>query len=43
MEGQSVTELKGSGGMGNTVWKTLADVKAENLGHGEKVRGLDAS
>ncbi|XP_051933461.1 replication protein A 70 kDa DNA-binding subunit isoform X1 [Hippocampus zosterae] len=36
MEGQSVTELKGSGGMGNSVWKTLADVKTENLGHGEK-------
>lgn len=38
MEGQSLTEMRtGSGGGGNTNWKTLADVKSEHLGHGEKV------
>jgi len=36
MDGQSMTEVKGSGG-GNTNWKTLSDVKTEHLGHGEKV------
>uniref|UniRef100_H3DFJ8 Replication protein A subunit n=1 Tax=Tetraodon nigroviridis TaxID=99883 RepID=H3DFJ8_TETNG len=37
MEGQSLTEMRtGSGGGGNTNWKTLADVKSEHLGHGEK-------
>ncbi|KAM6932268.1 replication protein A 70 kDa DNA-binding subunit isoform 2-T2 [Lycodopsis pacificus] len=35
MDGQSVTEAKGGGG-GNTNWKTLSDVKTENLGHGDK-------
>lgn len=35
MDGQSMTEVKGSGG-GNTNWKTLSDVKTEHLGHGEK-------
>lgn len=38
MEGQSLTEMKGGGGGGNTNWKTLSDVKNEHLGHGEKVR-----
>ncbi|XP_031429075.1 replication protein A 70 kDa DNA-binding subunit isoform X2 [Clupea harengus] len=37
MDGQSMTELRGGGGGGgNTNWKTLADVKTEHLGHGEK-------
>ncbi|XP_028275233.1 replication protein A 70 kDa DNA-binding subunit [Parambassis ranga] len=36
MDGQSLTEVKGAGGGGNTNWKTLADVKNEHLGHGEK-------
>ncbi|XP_076002199.1 replication protein A 70 kDa DNA-binding subunit [Genypterus blacodes] len=40
MEAQSVTEARGpgggGGGGGNTNWKTLADVKTEHLGHGEK-------
>ncbi|KAG5269201.1 hypothetical protein AALO_G00199390 [Alosa alosa] len=37
MDGQSMTELRGGGGGGgNTNWKTLADVKNEHLGHGEK-------
>ncbi|KAI4815055.1 hypothetical protein KUCAC02_005221 [Chaenocephalus aceratus] len=35
MDGQSLTEVKGSGG-GNTNWKTLSDVKTEHLGHGDK-------
>ncbi|XP_032360388.1 replication protein A 70 kDa DNA-binding subunit isoform X1 [Etheostoma spectabile] len=35
MDGQSLTEVKGSGG-GLTNWKTLADVKTEHLGHGDK-------
>uniref|UniRef100_A0A1A8D181 Replication protein A subunit n=1 Tax=Nothobranchius kadleci TaxID=1051664 RepID=A0A1A8D181_NOTKA len=35
MDGQSLTETKGSGG-GSTNWKTLSDVKNEHLGHGEK-------
>lgn len=40
MEGQSLTEMKTGGGGGNTNWKTLADVKTEHLGHGEKVHKL---
>uniref|UniRef100_A0A672GWM7 Replication protein A subunit n=1 Tax=Salarias fasciatus TaxID=181472 RepID=A0A672GWM7_SALFA len=36
VDGQSLTELRGSGGGGNTNWKTLTDVKTEHLGHGEK-------
>lgn len=41
MEGQSLTEMRsGSGGGGNTNWKTLSDVKTEHLGHGEKVLSL---
>uniref|UniRef100_A0A8D0AZC9 Replication protein A subunit n=1 Tax=Sander lucioperca TaxID=283035 RepID=A0A8D0AZC9_SANLU len=36
MDGQSLTEVKGSGG-GLTNWKTLSDVKTEHLGHGDKV------
>ncbi|XP_059188007.1 replication protein A 70 kDa DNA-binding subunit isoform X1 [Centropristis striata] len=35
MDGQSLTEVKGSGG-GPTNWKTLSDVKTEHLGHGDK-------
>ncbi|TNN66085.1 Replication protein A DNA-binding subunit [Liparis tanakae] len=35
LDGQSLTEMKGSGG-GATNWKTLSDVKTEHLGHGEK-------
>uniref|UniRef100_A0A8D0ATH8 Replication protein A subunit n=1 Tax=Sander lucioperca TaxID=283035 RepID=A0A8D0ATH8_SANLU len=35
MDGQSLTEVKGSGG-GLTNWKTLSDVKTEHLGHGDK-------
>ncbi|XP_056297124.1 replication protein A 70 kDa DNA-binding subunit [Pseudoliparis swirei] len=34
LEGQSLTEAKGSGGVTN--WKTLSDVKMEHLGHGDK-------
>uniref|UniRef100_A0A3Q3QNJ7 Replication protein A subunit n=1 Tax=Monopterus albus TaxID=43700 RepID=A0A3Q3QNJ7_MONAL len=36
MDGESLTEMKGGGGGGNTNWKTLADVKTEHLGHGDK-------
>ncbi|XP_054650224.1 replication protein A 70 kDa DNA-binding subunit [Dunckerocampus dactyliophorus] len=36
MEGQSLTEMKGGIGGGNTNWKTLSDVKTEHLGHGQK-------
>ncbi|XP_077468257.1 replication protein A 70 kDa DNA-binding subunit isoform X3 [Stigmatopora argus] len=36
MEGESLTELRSGGGVGNTNWKTLSDVKTEHLGHGEK-------
>jgi len=36
LDGQSMTELRGPGG-GNTNWKTLAEVKNEHLGHGDKV------
>lgn len=35
MDGQSLTEVKGSG-RGNVNWKTLSDVKTEHLGHGDK-------
>lgn len=35
MDGQSLTEARGSGG-GLTNWKTLSDVKTEHLGHGDK-------
>uniref|UniRef100_A0A672QJ21 Replication protein A subunit n=1 Tax=Sinocyclocheilus grahami TaxID=75366 RepID=A0A672QJ21_SINGR len=35
VDGQSMTELRGPGG-GNTNWKTLAEVKNEHLGHGDK-------
>lgn len=37
MDGQSLTEMKGGGGGGNTNWKSLSDVKTEHLGHGDKV------
>lgn len=36
LDGQSLTEMRGSGGGANTNWKTLSDVKTEHLGHGEK-------
>uniref|UniRef100_A0A665TN56 Replication protein A subunit n=1 Tax=Echeneis naucrates TaxID=173247 RepID=A0A665TN56_ECHNA len=36
MDGQSLTELKGGSGGGNTNWKSLSDVKNEHLGHGDK-------
>uniref|UniRef100_A0A3B4UCM0 Replication protein A subunit n=1 Tax=Seriola dumerili TaxID=41447 RepID=A0A3B4UCM0_SERDU len=36
MDGQSLTELKGGSGGGNTNWKALSDVKTEHLGHGDK-------
>lgn len=35
LEGTSISESRGSGG-GNTNWKSLLEVKTENLGHGEK-------
>uniref|UniRef100_A0A667YIS4 Replication protein A subunit n=1 Tax=Myripristis murdjan TaxID=586833 RepID=A0A667YIS4_9TELE len=35
IDGESLTEVRGSGGA-NTNWKTLADVKTEHLGHGDK-------
>ncbi|XP_035648116.1 replication protein A 70 kDa DNA-binding subunit-like [Oncorhynchus keta] len=35
MAGQSLTEAR-TGGGGNTNWKTLADIKTEHLGHGDK-------
>lgn len=38
MDGQSLTEMRGAGGGGNTNWKTLSDVKTEHMGHGEKVQ-----
>uniref|UniRef100_A0A674ESC9 Replication protein A subunit n=1 Tax=Salmo trutta TaxID=8032 RepID=A0A674ESC9_SALTR len=36
MDGQSLTEARTGGGGGNTNWKTLADIKTEHLGHGDK-------
>ncbi|XP_065137115.1 replication protein A 70 kDa DNA-binding subunit isoform X2 [Paramisgurnus dabryanus] len=36
MDGQSMTEMRGPGGGGNTNWKTLTEVKNEQLGHGDK-------
>uniref|UniRef100_A0AAR2L7J4 Replication protein A subunit n=1 Tax=Pygocentrus nattereri TaxID=42514 RepID=A0AAR2L7J4_PYGNA len=36
LDGQSMTEMRGGGGSGPTNWKTLADVKNEHLGHGDK-------
>uniref|UniRef100_A0A8D3D6Q3 Replication protein A subunit n=1 Tax=Scophthalmus maximus TaxID=52904 RepID=A0A8D3D6Q3_SCOMX len=36
MDGQSLTELKGGSGGGNTNWKALSDIKTEHLGHGDK-------
>ncbi|MBN3273274.1 RFA1 protein, partial [Polyodon spathula] len=35
LEGSSMSEMKGAGG-GITNWKTLSEVKTENLGHGDK-------
>lgn len=37
MDGQSLTEVKGGSGGGNTNWKAISDVKNEHLGHGDKV------
>lgn len=36
MDCQSLSEMRAGGGGGNTNWKTLADVKTEHLGHGDK-------
>ncbi|XP_038159321.1 replication protein A 70 kDa DNA-binding subunit [Cyprinodon tularosa] len=36
MEGQSLTEVRGGSGNYMENWKTLADVKSEHLGHGDK-------
>ncbi|KAM3934090.1 replication protein A 70 kDa DNA-binding subunit [Leptodactylus fuscus] len=36
LEGSSISESRGGAGGGNTNWKSLLDVKNENLGHGEK-------
>ncbi|KAM4742376.1 replication protein A 70 kDa DNA-binding subunit [Anableps anableps] len=36
MEGQSLTEAKGGSGRLMENWKSLADVKSEHLGHGDK-------
>ncbi|XP_077336698.1 replication protein A 70 kDa DNA-binding subunit isoform X1 [Lithobates pipiens] len=36
LDGTSISESRGSGGGGNTNWKSLLEVKNENLGHGEK-------
>lgn len=42
MDGQSLTELKGGSGGGNTNWKALSDVKTEHLGHADKVHTYSA-
>ncbi|XP_041707365.1 replication protein A 70 kDa DNA-binding subunit [Coregonus clupeaformis] len=36
LDGQSLTELRPGGGGANTCWKTLSDVKTEQLGQGDK-------
>ncbi|KAE8622260.1 hypothetical protein XENTR_v10005168 [Xenopus tropicalis] len=36
VEGTSISESRGGTGGGNTNWKSLLEVKTENLGHGEK-------
>ncbi|XP_068126178.1 replication protein A 70 kDa DNA-binding subunit [Hyperolius riggenbachi] len=36
LEGTSISESRGGGGGGNTNWKSLLEVKNENMGHGEK-------
>ncbi|MCI4385872.1 hypothetical protein PGIGA_G00055650 [Pangasianodon gigas] len=36
LDGQSMTEMRGGSSGGPTNWKTLADVKNEHLGHGDK-------
>ncbi|XP_056416155.1 replication protein A 70 kDa DNA-binding subunit [Hyla sarda] len=36
LEGSSISESRGGAGGGNTNWKSLLEVKTENLGHGEK-------
>lgn len=40
LDGQSMTEMRGGSTGGPTNWKTLADVKNEHLGHGDKVNAL---
>lgn len=38
LAGVSISDLKSGGtGSSNTNWKTLYEVKSENLGHGDKV------
>uniref|UniRef100_A0A8K9WQG8 Replication protein A subunit n=1 Tax=Oncorhynchus mykiss TaxID=8022 RepID=A0A8K9WQG8_ONCMY len=36
LDGQSLTELRPAGGGANTCWKTLSDVKTEQLGQGDE-------
>uniref|UniRef100_A0A1A8ET99 Replication protein A subunit n=1 Tax=Nothobranchius korthausae TaxID=1143690 RepID=A0A1A8ET99_9TELE len=36
MDGESLTQTRGAGGVSMDLWKTLSDVKNEHLGHGEK-------
>ena len=38
MDAPSISNQRGGGMMGTDSWKTLAQAKLENLGHGEKVR-----
>lgn len=41
LDGVSISDLKSGGvGGGNTNWKTLYEVKSENLGQGDKVPGI---
>ncbi|XP_069339595.1 replication protein A 70 kDa DNA-binding subunit isoform X3 [Eulemur rufifrons] len=41
LDGVSISDLKSGVGGSNTNWKTLYDVKAENLGQGDKVNIAD--
>ncbi|KAE8622262.1 hypothetical protein XENTR_v10005168 [Xenopus tropicalis] len=41
VEGTSISESRGGTGGGNTNWKSLLEVKTENLGHGEKANIAD--
>ncbi|XP_064861006.1 replication protein A 70 kDa DNA-binding subunit-like isoform X3 [Oncorhynchus nerka] len=43
LDGQSLTELRPAGGGANTCWKTLSDVKTEQLGQGDKANIADFS
>ena len=36
-EAQSISDQRGSGGGGQSNWLSLADVRSQNLGQGEKV------